>query len=361
MNTTKRLLLCLLALTASGSLQAHHSAAPHFDLNSEVIVEGEITRIRLVNPHAYLYFDVEKNGKTEKWRCELSAGTTLKRRGWTADKFPVGAKITVNGSPARREDHHCYLNSLTFEDGTVVSRRTDFNNMGRRRGRGSNELASGDRPAYLENGQPNIEGAWVSLSFGRSGMGQRPRYRATSEGREAAEGYEMAFDDPILRCHIVNIIDGWNHDRHVNEITQTDTTITLQYGFMDFVRTIYLDQDEHPKDIVPSTGGHSIGRWEGDTLVVETTQFHPQQFLRLAIKHQVMMGDDTLVTERFTRINENEIIYEFTVSDDALYTQDWRGELTLRATEGPIYEYACHEGNYALPNILAGARQEEQE
>ncbi len=73
------------------------------------------------------------------------------------------------------------------------------------------------------------------------------------------------------------------------------------------------------------------------------------------------MGDDTLVTERFTRISENEIVYEFTVSDDELYTQDWRGEMTLRKTEGPIYEYACHEGNYSLPNILAGARQKEQE
>ena len=74
-------------------------------------------------------------------------------------------------------------------------------------------------------------------------------------------------------------------------------------------------------------------------------------------------GVDTnsTVIERFTRTAENEIHYEFTVSNPELYTQDWRGELPLYSTDGQIYEYACHEGNYALPNILAGARKEEQE
>jgi hypothetical protein len=126
------------------------------------------------------------------------------------------------------------------------------------------------------------------------------------------------------------------------------------------VRTLRIDAEPLPAQIQPWFGD-SLARWEGDTLVVETTQFHSQQFLRLAIKHQVMMGDNTQVTERFTRISENEIVYEFTVSDDELYSEDWRGEMTMRKSEGPIYEYACHEGNYGLPNILAGARQEEQE
>ena len=126
------------------------------------------------------------------------------------------------------------------------------------------------------------------------------------------------------------------------------------------VRTLRIGGERLPPQIQPWLGD-SIGRWEGDTLVVETTQFHPEQFLRLAIKHQLMMGDDTKVTERFTRINENEMVYRFEISDPDIYTQDWAGELTLRKSDGPIFEYACHEGNYGLPNILAGARQEEQE
>ena len=100
---------------------------------------------------------------------------------------------------------------------------------------------------------------------------------------------------------------------------------------------------------------------EGDTLVVLTTGFHPQQNLRAAIKHQLYMTQDSIVEERFTRVDEHEILYQFTVTDDSIYRRPWRGELSLRSTEGPIYEYACHEGNYAMKNILAGARQEEQE
>jgi hypothetical protein len=126
------------------------------------------------------------------------------------------------------------------------------------------------------------------------------------------------------------------------------------------VRTIRLNAKPLPRQIRPWMGD-SIGRWEGDTLVVTTTQFHPQQNLRAAIKHRLYMDKDTEVVERFTRINEAEILYQFTVSDDSIYTQPWKGELTLRRSDEQIYEYACHEGNYALPNILSGARQEEQE
>ena len=116
---------------------------------------------------------------------------------------------------------------------------------------------------------------------------------------------------------------------------------------------------EHLPDTVRPWLGDSIGHWDGDTLVVETTNFHPGQSFRAAIKHQFYMTRDAVVTERFTRVGDNEIVYAFEVDDPGAYTDVWRGELTLRRTEGPIYEYACHEGNYALPGILAGARLQE--
>ena len=105
--------------------------------------------------------------------------------------------------------------------------------------------------------------------------------------------------------------------------------------------------------------GDSVGYWDGDTLVVETTNFHPGQSFRAAIKHQFYMTPEAIVTERFTRVAEDQLLYQFEVDDPGAYTQTWRGEMTLRAAEGPIYEYACHEGNYAMPGILAGARREE--
>ncbi len=124
------------------------------------------------------------------------------------------------------------------------------------------------------------------------------------------------------------------------------------------VRTIRIGGEPLPEEIKPWLGD-SIGHWEGDTLVVKTTQFHPQQDFRAAIKHQLLMSSDTVVEERFTRVGEREILYQFSVTDDSLYTDTWKGEMTLRTQDNRIYEYACHEGNYGLPNILAGARQEE--
>ncbi len=107
--------------------------------------------------------------------------------------------------------------------------------------------------------------------------------------------------------------------------------------------------------------GDSIGWYEGDTLVVETTNFHPQQSFRASLRHFIYLSPDAVVTERFTRLSDDKILYRFTVDDPKVYTQPWVGELPMNAVEDRIYEYACHEGNYALPGILAGARKDEVE
>ena len=107
--------------------------------------------------------------------------------------------------------------------------------------------------------------------------------------------------------------------------------------------------------------GNSVGWWEGDTLVVQTRNFHPDIRVRPNMGDSYYVGENATVTERFSRAGPDTIHYEFTVEDSAAFTQPWRGEMTLRASKDPIYEYACHEGNYALPGILGGARQDERE
>ena len=113
-----------------------------------------------------------------------------------------------------------------------------------------------------------------------------------------------------------------------------------------------------PSEIKPWLGD-SIGRWEGETLVVETTQFNPGQDFRGSLRHRLLMSPSSKVVERFTRVGEKEILYEFSVEDPEVFTQVWRGEIPFLAAEGQIYEYACHEGNYSLSGILAGARKED--
>lgn len=99
--------------------------------------------------------------------------------------------------------------------------------------------------------------------------------------------------------------------------------------------------------------GDSVGWYEGNTLVVETRNVNPVQ--------RGYLSKDGVLVERFTRWDENQILYEFTVTDPTLYTQPWKGEMSLNWSKEPFYEYACHEGNYALSGILAGARKQERE
>ena len=103
--------------------------------------------------------------------------------------------------------------------------------------------------------------------------------------------------------------------------------------------------------------GDSVGWYEDDTLIIETTHNNPLQMGQSSIP----ISEDGKITERFSRYAENEMLYQFTVDDSNLYSQPWTAELSYYPLDGRMYEYACHEGNYAMPGILAGARREEFE
>ena len=102
--------------------------------------------------------------------------------------------------------------------------------------------------------------------------------------------------------------------------------------------------------------GDSWGHWEGDALVVETTNINPQQTLQ-----RIPPSEHMRVTERFTRVDEETILYEFTVEDPTMYTQAWGGEIPFKKFDAMLYEYACHEGNYSMSNVLSGARYQERQ
>jgi hypothetical protein len=143
------------------------------------------------------------------------------------------------------------------------------------------------------------------------------------------------------------------------QIMQAGDTLTILVEMVHDARIVRIGGRHLPPSI-RKWMGDSIGRWEGDTLVVETTNLNPGQKAHYGIKQRFYLPPTGKVTERFTRVAENEILYQFTVEDGAAYTQPWKGEVPLRATKDKIYEYACHEGNYALPGILAGAREQEK-
>ncbi len=147
---------------------------------------------------------------------------------------------------------------------------------------------------------------------------------------------------------------GYNNNYHV--VQNPDFVAILQEHIHD-VRFIPLDGRPHVSDGIRQYGGDSRGRWEGDTLVVETTRFNDRAFIRNF--NNVELSEELHVVERFTRVAPDVLDYEFTVTDPRTWTRPWRGSLPMSRSEGPMFEYACHEGNYGLTNILAGSRAEE--
>jgi hypothetical protein len=137
--------------------------------------------------------------------------------------------------------------------------------------------------------------------------------------------------------------------------TRHEVAIAMEPGG---VRIVRLGVRSHLPAHIRPWAGDSLGRWEGDTLVVETTNLNPGESHKPS--QPIYISADAKVTERFRRIGPGEILYAFEVEDPAAFTRPWKAELVLRAAKGPVFEYACHEGNYGLPGVLAGARVEEK-
>jgi len=146
------------------------------------------------------------------------------------------------------------------------------------------------------------------------------------------------------------------------QIVQSKDAVMIQVEMVHDARIIRLNGKHRPSNI-RTWIGDSIGHWEGDTLVVETINLHPQHTIQIgsgASYRSILPSDNFKVIERFTRTDEHTILYEFTVEDPDTFTQAWGGQMPLHTSAQPIYEYACHEGNYALPGILAGAREDDK-
>lgn len=177
----------------------------------------------------------------------------------------------------------------------------------------------------------------------RKGMGQYDH----PELRPLAERCLMSFGSNAGPPMLPNYFYNNNY-----QIVQAKDAVMILVEMVHDVRVIRLGGERLPATM-KRWMGDSIGRWEGDTLVVETTNFHPLQQFRGA-------SENLKVTERFARTGPDTILYKFEIDDPTTFTEKWGGEVPFLRTDELIYEYACHEGNYALSNVLSGERNREK-
>jgi len=195
--------------------------------------------------------------------------------------------------------------------------------------------------------------------------GQLPEYTPEATARISAEREQRqllgAFDGPESRPLPERCLLSFGsssgppmlpilYNNHY-QIVQSPGYVMILVEMVHDARIIRIDDERLPEEF-NSWMGDSIGRWEGDTLVVETTRFHPLQQFRNS-------SEGFKVVERFTRVADGTINYSFTASDPKTFIRPFTAEMPLNRAEDRLYEYACHEGNYSLPGVLAGARLDE--
>jgi hypothetical protein len=385
----KRVTLCLVGVLLSGIIASAHHGFGTFEINKTVSFPGaKLTRIELINPHSWLYFEVtDASGKVQKFRCEMRSAHVLRRSGWTADLFPANSKVNITASPDRADPNSCYLQTIEFENGTRMDRYGQYVKAADGKVTevvGAIRSGNTNRPARRPTGEPNLAGDWapeqvvmadprgtggglIPLSQveqarqrGQTGGGQGGAARGagagrgrgtgprnyggtelTDRGQQEADAFTQQ-DNPRFRCETTSILFDWTFDGPVNRISQNRDRIVIQYGQLGLRRDVFMNMKEHPKTMKPSRAGHSIGRWDGDTLVVDTAGFLPG-VLNAPVRH----SDQLHVIERFTldpKTMQMERTYEAT---DPVYLKGkYTGRDVISPADTPYAPDKCKEQQF---------------
>jgi hypothetical protein len=298
------------------------------------------------------------DGKPDLQGTWSSASLTTMTRG---GRGPGGGELVIPQSKIDELTENAYYNQRLTND----NKRTDPN-AGGGDGKGGKDV-KGYNNFWIDPGSEyaKVNGEYRS-SWIVTGNGQVPY---TAAGR-AARGARMAsvrqvnntgpeirsLGDRCLISFGSQAGPPLNNAMYNNniQIVQTPDNVLLDVEMNHDARIIRIQKDGEKEAARPTEVkqwfGDSIGHWEGDTLVVVTKNVHPIQERSGAIP----ISETGKVTERFTRVSDQEIFYEYTVEDPKYYSQAWKGEMPLRLSQERVFEYACHEGNYALPGILFG-------
>jgi hypothetical protein len=315
MKSVGRIVLaCMTVVALAIPAVAHHSSAA-FNTQEEITVSGTVVEATYRNPHVYMILEVARDdGSTVEMEVEAGAASVLRPLGFTREAVAAGDFVTIVGNPGRRNPDELMLGRELFkEDGTYFP------------------LNIGSRSIYQPSNESatSIAGTWFSprTSFFAflGGSGQWPM---TEAGREARANTNP-METPQKDC-IPIAAPGLMFYPVANTITVDDDQVVMTVDWLDSVRTIYLDGREHPPANEISLHGHSVGLWEGDTLVVETTNYteHP-----MGLSTSLPGSTEKHLVERFEVSEDGKsIIYSGVIEDEVYLTEpvEWSGEWLYR-------------------------------
>ncbi len=353
---------------AAMPLLAHHSFAAQYDDKKPVTLKGTVSKFDWSNPHVYLFLDVtDAGGKIVNWAIEWESRIELKRAGWTHDSIKVGDAVTVEGSLARDGSKQASGKSLMLARGKKLSSPNETQAAaprstqpakaaprgpdGRvRLGIGPGQLgywANPSAPSLIENTAGNIrvnrEGILANIADAAKVAPFQPWAKALYEYRQR----NLLKDDPMASCLPPGGPRQFQVPYGIQILEDPDRKrmVVMSGGGNRNWRLIYLDGRAQPKieDATSTYFGDSVGRWEGDTLVLNTLGFNDRfWFTNGGLPHTEALH----LTEHISRPDFNTLKYEVTVDDPGAYTRPWTGGWTLQwVPDQEIEEYFCDDYN----------------
>ncbi len=310
------------ALAAATPALGHHSGAM-FDQTTTVTLEGTVSRFNWANPHVYIFVETNnESGQTVEWQLETDSTAIMTRDGWTPTTLTPGARVSVRANPDRNTNRpHARLVSLLKEDGQLFTRRS-----------------SGGASSVRAD---SLAGVWDAV---RNNDPQRFTIGTLTEKGEAGLAAYRDANFPAANCipyaapHLMALAP------YRFEIDIQEDQVVIAAEFFNVVRTVYTDGRTHPENGERVNQGHSVGRWEGDVLVVDTTLFadDPSGNLR-----GIPSGAQKHVVERF-RLSEDgtQLIIDFVAEDPEYLLEPTTGTSVWDyAPDGEMLPFGCNREN----------------
>lgn len=348
---------------------AHHGFGL-FQLDIDRKWSGTLVKMNLINPHSYMEVEViDANGKKQQMRCEMRAAALLRRSGWSPEMFKPGLHVEIEGHPHRTDPGACYIENFKLGDAPMINRNDQFQTKA--------PVDTSKRPATLPDGQPNISGDWaveqlvltvppsggngsmvpkslsrdfaagkISLQQVQATQPPRPKAVYTAEGQKAADAFNgrSPKDNPWFACKPTSIIRDWTADWPINRFVQKtlpggQKVIDITYGLYNFERRINVGMAKHPDRIKPSYAGHSIGRWEGNTLVVETVGFAAG-----VLSPPTRNSEQMKITERFTFDSQKvSLRRDWSVTDPVYLASPYESYDVMYLSDVPFQKQPCKD------------------
>ena len=337
MPSIRHLAALVAATCAATTASAHHSFAPHFDIKKPMTITGKVTEFEARNPHSYLHVRaVDENGRSQEYVCESHGFTQLSRIGITPAVLKPGTQVSIQGSQSRNDAHRCFFTDVTFADG----RKLNVNGA---------TPAQAEKPTTLA-ARRDITGTWLLAPRpGRGTSDPQPMMAfLTPVGKAAVDKYDPFKDDPAFRCDPVAIRRVWGAPGTPLSIAREKDRVVMRYEWMDVQRIVHLDQKEHPKNEPRTSLGHSIGHFEGDTLVIETGNYSAgvlNQYVEVPGQPtRGLLHSAALTSVERVRLDPaaQQLVVEVALKDPEFFTRDFEPwTLEYRPSDLKIEPFNC--------------------